>query len=145
MSWNRKHRLFSSFNCENKRSSSQKENTALRSVESTRNQTSQMRSFGRDIVNLPMRRKDNIRGDAYYQKRLILKAESCERAKRAASVSGNVTNKQFLSKRGSNKASGMITYLPNLHNVSGASNSSKTRAGSNTSTNNKAARIMQQK
>ncbi len=36
----------------------------------------------------------------------------------------------------------MISYLPNLHNVSGASNSSKTRAGSNTSTHNKVARVM---
>ena len=30
----------------------------------------------------------------------------------------------------------MITHLPNLHNISGASNSSKTRAGSNTSAHN---------
>lgn len=39
-----------------------------------------------------------------------------------------------------NNASGMITHLPNLHNVSGASNSSKTRAGSNTSAHNQVAR-----
>lgn len=34
----------------------------------------------------------------------------------------------------------ITTHLPNLHNVSGASNSSKTRAGSNTSSHNHAAR-----
>lgn len=77
MSWNRKHRLFSSFNCENKRKSTQKENSALRSVESTRNQTTQMRSFGRDMGNIPMYRKDNkIPADGYNQKRLAPKAES---------------------------------------------------------------------
>lgn len=38
----------------------------------------------------------------------------------------------------------MITHLPNLHNVSGASNSSKTRAGSNTSSHNQVARGMAQ-
>ncbi len=104
MSWNRKHRLFSSFNCENKRKSTQKDNSALRSVESTRNQTTQMRSFGRDIVNMPMYRKDKnkIASDGYTQKRLVPKAESCDRSKRAASVSGNQQSKQFLSKRGSN-------------------------------------------
>ena len=109
-----------------------------------------MRSFGRDIINLPMYRKDKVGTDAYNQKRLMPKATSSERAKRAVSVSGNQVNKQFLSKRGSNtlksfknNASGRITYLPNLHNVSGASNSSKTRAGSNTSAHNKVSRIMQ--
>lgn len=104
MSWTRKHRLFSSFNCENKRSTSQKDNSAMRSVESTRNQTSQMRSFGRDISNIihqPIYRKDNM-GESYNQKRLATKGDSSDRAKRAASVSGNVANKQFLSKRGSN-------------------------------------------
>lgn len=104
MSWTRKHRLFSSFNCENKRSTSQKDTTAIRSVESTRNQTTQMRSFGRDISNIihqPIYRKENM-GDAYNQKRIPSGGDSSERAKRAASVSGNMTNKQFLSKRGSN-------------------------------------------
>lgn len=43
-----------------------------------------------------------------------------------------------------NNASGMITHLPNLHNVSGASNSSKTRACSNSSVHNHAARAMAQ-
>lgn len=109
MSWTRKHRLFSSFNCENKRSSSNKDPSGLRSVESTRNQTSQMRSFGRDISNIihqPIYRKDHM-GDAYQQQKepLVPSGESverAERAKRAASVSGNQVNKQFLSKRGSN-------------------------------------------
>lgn len=41
-------------------------------------------------------------GDAYHQKRLVTKGDSSERAKRAASVSGNQNNRQFLSKRGSN-------------------------------------------
>lgn len=143
MSWTRKHRLFSSFNCENKRSNSQKDANALRSVESTRNQTSQMRSFGRDISNImhqPIYRKDK-NGDAYLQKRLVKHRVSCERverAKRAASVSGTQPNKQYMVKRGSN------THLPNLHNVSGASNSSKTRACSNSSINNHAARALAQ-
>jgi hypothetical protein len=108
MSWTRKHRLFSSFNCENKKSSSNKETSTLRSVESTRNKNSQMRSFGRDIANIihqPVYRKDHM-GDAYQQKDILInKGESIERgerAKRAASVSGNQANKQFLSKRGSN-------------------------------------------
>ena len=95
--------------CENKRSSSNKGPSALKSIESTRNQTSQMRSFGRDISNIihqPIYRKDRM-GDAYHQQKepLIPSVDSCERAeraKRAASVSGNQINKQFLSKRGSN-------------------------------------------
>lgn len=76
----------------------------MRSVESTRNQTTQMRSFGRDlsnIINQPVYRKENI-GDAYNQKRLVSKGDSSERAKRAASVSNGQPNKQFLTKRGSN-------------------------------------------
>lgn len=104
MSWTRKHRLFSSFNCENKRSTSQKDNSTLKSVESTRNQTSQMRSFGRDLSNIiqqPVYIKENL-NDAYNQKSLLSKGDSSERAKRAASVSTNQPNKQFLSKRGSN-------------------------------------------
>ena len=35
------------------------------------------------------------------------------------------------SRVSNNNASGMITHLPNLHNISGASNSSKARAASN--------------
>ena len=104
MSWTRKHRIFSSFNVENKRSDPNKENPNLRSVESTRNQASQMRSFGRDLSNImhqPIYRKDNM-GDAYNHKRLVIKGDSSERAKRAASVSNGQPNKQFLSKRGSN-------------------------------------------
>lgn len=95
----------------------------MRSVDSTRNQTSQMRSFGRDISNIPDSKnnlpepipsnskflikpalmhqvvygKENS-NESYHQKRLVLKGDSSERAKRAASVSNGQTSKQFLSK-----------------------------------------------
>jgi hypothetical protein len=127
MSWNRKHRLFSSFNCDSKRSTSQKDSSGMRSVESTRNQTAPLRSFGRDISNIPDSKnnlpdalpshskflakpalmhqviygKENT-NESYHQKRLIGKEDSSERAKRAASVSNGQSSKQFLSKRGSN-------------------------------------------
>lgn len=137
--------LFSSFNHENKRLSSNKDASALRSVESTRNQASQMRSFGRDITNIihqPIYRKDQM-GDAYQQQKepLIPRSGSLERAKRAASVSGNQLNKQFFSKRGSNT---FKTHLPNLHNISGTSNSSKVRAASNSSGHNQGTKALPQ-
>ena len=104
MSWNRKQKGNFTEGQLHRRKTSQKENSAMRSVESTRNQTAQMRSFGRDISNIihqPIYRKDHI-GDAYNQKRLLTKGDSSERAKRAVSVSGNQPNKQFMSIRGSN-------------------------------------------
>jgi hypothetical protein len=99
----------------------------MRSVESTRNQASQLRSFGRDISNIPNSKnnlpdpipshskfltkpalvhqviygKENT-NESYHQKRLISKGDSSERVKRATSVSNGQPSKQFLSKRGSN-------------------------------------------
>jgi len=53
------------------------------------------------IIHQVIYGKENT-NESYHHKRLLTQGDSSERAKRAASVSNSQTNKQFLSKRGSN-------------------------------------------